>query len=217
MATLEPHKRFEFDTVFDETGTVTHAPSRAKQHFTLDDVESARQQGYAEGERSAVAQSEARVAQAISEIADHTRSALSVLVQTVHNHRAGAAALALAAARQIADAALASFPEAVIREAVGTLAREIEHEPRLVIQGHPDLIERLETALSQAADLAGFSGRIVVRSDNSLPKAAFSLDWADGRATFDPEATATAVAQALETALAAEGLHAEPLLPFLEA
>jgi len=86
-----------------------------------------------------------------------------------------------------------------------------------VIQGHPDLIERLETALSQAADLAGFSGRIVVRSDNSLPKAAFSLDWADGRATFDPEATATAVAQALETALAAEGLHAEPLLPFLEA
>ena len=46
-----------------------------------------------------------------------------------------------------------------------------------------------------------------------LPLAAFTLDWGEGRAAFDPEAAAARVAAALDEALAAEGLHAEPLLP----
>ena len=47
----------------------------------------------------------------------------------------------------------------------------------------------------------------------ALPMAAFVLDWGDGRAAFDPEQAAARVAEALSTALAAEGLHAEPLIP----
>ena len=50
-----------------------------------------------------------------------------------------------------------------------------------------------------------------------LTLAAFVLDWGDGRADFDPAAAADRVAQALHTALAAEGLHAEPLISANEA
>jgi flagellar assembly protein FliH len=42
--------------------------------------------------------------------------------------------------------------------------------------------------------------------------AAFVLDWGDGKAAFDPQDAALRVAAALDAALAAEGLHAEPLL-----
>ena len=45
----------------------------------------------------------------------------------------------------------------------------------------------------------------------------FAFDWGEGRAAFDPEVSAARVAEALDAALAAEGLHAEPLLPHDEA
>jgi flagellar assembly protein FliH len=53
----------------------------------------------------------------------------------------------------------------------------------------------------------------VVKTDPALPRAAFTFDWGDGRAAFDPQAAAARVAAALETALAAEGLHADPHVP----
>ena len=43
--------------------------------------------------------------------------------------------------------------------------------------------------------------------------AAFTLDFGDGQAAFDPAAAAERVADTLRAALAAEGLHAEPLIP----
>jgi flagellar assembly protein FliH len=42
---------------------------------------------------------------------------------------------------------------------------------------------------------------------------AFTLDFGDGQAAFDPAEAARRVTEALESALAAEGLHAEPLIP----
>ena len=73
-------------------------------------------------------------------------------------------------------------------------------------------VERLRTALEQAAESAGFAGLVVVKADPALPRAAFSFDWGEGRAAFDPVAACARVDAALETALAAEGLHAEPVL-----
>jgi flagellar assembly protein FliH len=67
--------------------------------------------------------------------------------------------------------------------------------------------------LTTAAAKAGYPGQIAVRPDAGLTGAAFVLDWGDGSAAFDPQQTADRIAQALEAALAAEGLHAEPLLP----
>jgi flagellar assembly protein FliH len=46
-----------------------------------------------------------------------------------------------------------------------------------------------------------------------MPRAAFVLDGGDGRAAFDPNAAAARVAEALEAALAAEGLHGDALTP----
>jgi flagellar assembly protein FliH len=51
----------------------------------------------------------------------------------------------------------------------------------------------------------------VVKTDPNLAGAAFTFDWGEGRAAFDPQAAAQRIAVALEEALSAEGLHAEPL------
>ena len=212
-----PPRKFDFDTVFDGGGGVAYAPPRPKRAFTPEEVEQIRQQAYRDGERSVTALAEAEAAAAIRDAAQAAHAALGALAAVAHEHRVASAELALTAARKIADAALERFPDAPAAAALQSLSREIEATPRLLVRAPAGLAERLQAALEQAAQAAGFPGQIVVKADPSLPPAAFVLDWGDGRAAFDPTDAAARIGEALATALAAEGLHAEPLLPASEA
>jgi flagellar assembly protein FliH len=208
-----PHKKFDFGTVFDAAGGVAYAPPERKRSFSPAEVEQIKALSFAEGQRSAVAQAEQVQAAALSEIAGAARAALGALAKAAHGHRAGSTQLAMATARAIAGAALDRFPDAPATAALLALAREVETAPRLIVRAEPQQVERLQAALDGAAQASGFPGQISVKADPALPRAAFVLDWGDGRASFDPvEAEARATA-AVQTALIAEGLHAEPLLP----
>lgn len=206
-----PHRRFDFGDVFDGDGGVT--PSRApyRRSYTHEDVERLCEQARAEGEAAAMRRIEAAQAQALAQIAEAVRASLSTLSAAAHEHRIGAATLALVAARRIADAALELFPEAPARAALDALAREVEAAPRIVVRASPNLVERLQEVLAFTADQIGFTGRIDVRGEPGTPDAAFSFDWGDGKASFDPEAAAVRVSDALDAALASEGLHGEPI------
>jgi len=77
----------------------------------------------------------------------------------------------------------------------------------------PAIAEAVQATLEETARNLGFEGAIVVRPDGAFGPHAFTLDFGDGQAAFDPQASAQRVTQALEAALAAEGLHAEPMIP----
>jgi flagellar assembly protein FliH len=211
LAPAQP-RRFTFDTVFDGERVIS-AP-RAKRAFTLEEVEAERQSAYVDGERSTTARADAEAAAALRDIASALRVAFGCLNEAVHAHRSESARLAMACGRAIADAALDRFPEAPAAAALAALARELDARPRLVVRVAADLAERLSAPLAEAAEAAGFAGAVAVKADPALVPAAFVLDWGDGRATFDPIEARARVETALETALAAEGLHAEP--PILE-
>jgi flagellar assembly protein FliH len=204
--------KFSFDTVFEDDGRVV-APVRPKKSFTPEEVEAVRAQAFAEGERSAASIAAQTQAMVLTQMADAARSAIGTLALVAHDHRAGAARLAMGAARKIADAALDRFPEAPLEAALQALAREIEAVPRLILRCAPERLDAMQAALSQAAVSAGYPGQILAKGDAALPAAAFVLDWGDGSAAFDPVQSARRVADALETALAADGLHAETLPP----
>ena len=210
-------QKFSFDTVFDNAGDVAFAPARSKRHFTAEEVEKIRTEAFAAGEGSTTAMAEVEAAHALSEIAQACSRALSALAHVAHEHRTSSANLALAVGRKIADASLERFPDAPIAAALKELARELEAAPRLMVRVAPHLVERLQAVLEETAQACGFAGAIQVKGDTNLPLAAFVLDWGDGRASFDPEQAAERVAAALATALAAEGLHAEPLITNSEA
>lgn len=205
-----PHRKFAFDTVFDDRGG-SYTPPKVKKNFTIEEVEAAKAQAFAEGERSAVARAEQEAAHALGEVAQAVQQAFSSLTHVAHEHREGSAMLALACARKIADAALTHFPEAPIVAALEALAREVEAQPRIFVRVSPELEERTQQALENVATQIGFQGQIVARADGAMAPAAFTFDWGDGRAAFDPDGAAQRVAETLEAAIAAEGLHAEPL------
>ena len=207
------HRKFTFDTVFNDTGGISAQPAPVKRVFLPDEVEKVRREAYAEGERSAMVRAEQAQAQALNEIAAQVRAAFAALSKVAHDHRTGSAELALAAARTIAGAALEQFPEAPAAAALQALSREVEAAPRLTVRASADNLPRVQADLARIAEQLGLTGQISARADASLAGAAFVLDWGDGRASFDPGEASERVAAALRNALAAEGLHAEPLLP----
>ena len=208
-----PHTRFAFDTEFDAAGEIAYVAPRPKRTFTPEEVEEIRQQAYAEGERAATTSVTAQQMAALSEIARACSYALPALANVAHEHRVGAAELALACGRAIAGAALERFPEAPVQAACEALAREIEAAPRLIVSAAPDLAEKLQGLLDEPARRAGFAGAIQVRGDLALGRHAFTLDFGDGSGSFDPALASQRVAEALHAALAAEGLHGEALTP----
>ncbi len=209
----EPHTRFGFDTEFDSKGAVAFQAHRAKRLFPLDEVEQIREAARAEGERAALASIAAQQAAALAQIAAACNQALPRLAEVAHEHRQGSAALALACAKQIADAALEKFPEAPVQAALEALAREIDAQPRLVVSADPQLAAALASVLEETARGLGFEGAVVIKADGAFGPNAFTLDFGDGQAAFDPAQAAERVSQSLIAALAAEGLHAEPLIP----
>lgn len=211
--TSTPHPKFSFDTVFDNAGDIAYAASRPKRVYTIDEVEVLRSEAFSQGEQQALASMSALQAQALSQIAAAAGAAMPKLAGVAHEHRVGSTELALACARAIADAALAQFPQAPILAALENLAREIEASPRLVVNAPPELAEGIQAALEHTAQAIGFAGAIQVRPSPVMGPGAFTLDFGDGAAAFDPAAAAARVTAALHAALAAEGLHAEPLIP----
>jgi flagellar assembly protein FliH len=213
-AELAP-RRFTFDTVFDGERVV--APVRQKRSFTLEEVEAIRAEAFANGERSAVAAAEQAAGAALAQAAGLVRHGLAALSGVAHEHRAGAAELAMTAARKIADAALEAFPHAPVEAAVAALAREVDAVPRLVVRCAAADPARLEADLARAAEAAGYPGQVALKVEpgaaSGASGAAFVLDWGDGRAAFDPVSAADRIQAALDAALAAEGLHAEPITP----
>ena len=205
--------RFDFDTVFDGDGGVAYEPPRIKRTYTADEVEAVKHLAFREGERSTVAAAEAKVALALKEIAQAVSRALPTLAEVAHEHKAGCAELSLVCARKIADAALEAFPEAPAAAALQTLVREVEAAPRLVVRTGAEAVDRVREALERVSADAGLPGQITVKAEPGAARAAFVFDWGDGKAAFDPEAAAARVHEALQAALAAEGLHGEPIQP----
>ena len=62
-------------------------------------------------------------------------------------------------------------------------------EPRIVVRVADDLLDALRDRLSQVARAAGFQGKIVLLSDDTLQDSAVRLEWADGGAERDPAQT----------------------------
>lgn len=206
-------EKFTFDTEFDARGGVAFAAPRPKRTYTADEVEQIRAAAFADGQAQAMASIAAHQAQALAMIQQACAQALPKLAEVAHEHRTGSAVLALACARAIADAALDRFPEAPLQAALAALAREVEAQPRLVVTAEPALCEAVQGVLDDAARAVGFEGAIVVKPEAGFGRHAFTLDFGDGAATYDPAEAALRVTEALEAALAAEGLHAEPLIP----
>ena len=203
---------FAFDTEFSDTGAVLTASSfrPIKRAYAPAEVEALVAQARLEAREAALGEVESMRAMALSTIAQALAQAMPALAGVAQAHREQSAELALTAARVVAGAALEHFPLGPLKTALEALSQEIEASPRLVVQSSGLSGETRHAIEALCAD-AGFSGAVLFREEPTPSPAAFRLEWADGRADYDPEAAAERMAAALSAALAAEAGHAETL------
>lgn len=203
---------FSFDTEFDGSGSVVRASDfrPTKRAYMPSEVEALVAQARFEAREAALAEAASIEAMGVAAIGQAMGQAIPALAHVAQTHREQSAALALSAARVIAAAALERLPTGPLQSALETLGQEIDGSPRLVVRAsglQPGVQEKIQAVCVDA----GFTGMVAFREDPGLPLAAFSLEWADGRADFDPSAAAERIATALTNALASEAGHGESL------
>tara|TARA_R110000764_G_scaffold175197_1_gene261528 strand:+ start:302 stop:967 length:666 start_codon:yes stop_codon:yes gene_type:complete len=206
------HRPFSFDTEFDASGVVVSPSSfrPTKRAYSPVEVDALLAQARLEAREAALAEVESLRAMSVTAIGEALAAGAPALTQLIQLHREQAANLALVAARVVAAAALDRFPDGPLQSALEALGQEIDATPRLVIRSG-GLDEAVQARMTQLCADAGFSGLVAFREDPGLPVAAFQLEWADGRAAFDPEAAHVRMSEALASALATEAGHAETL------
>ncbi len=205
---------FSFDTEFDAAGSVVRASQfrPTKRAYMPAEVEALVAQARLEAREAALAEAASIQAMGVAAVGEALASAVPSLTHVARTHREQSADLALAAARVIAASALDRLPTGPLQSALEALGQEIDASPRLVVRSsglEPAVQEKIQSVCVDA----GFAGVVAFRDDLSLPLAAFPLEWADGRADFDPAAAADRIGAALHAALAAEAGHAESLAP----
>ncbi|CAN5278974.1 FliH/SctL family protein [soil metagenome] len=208
------HKAFGFDTEFDGTGAVLSASTftPTKRAYLPAEVEALVAQARFEARETALAEVQSLEAMALVTIGQAVAASASTLAGLVQTHREQSADLAMAAARVLAGTALARYPEGPLQAALEALGSEIDTTPRLVIRAR-GLDEAVQAKLQAVCIDAGFSGLCAFRDDPGMAPAAFQLEWADGRADYDPAEAAARMSEALNAALASEAGHAESITP----
>ncbi|MDP2764203.1 MAG: flagellar assembly protein FlbE [Brevundimonas sp.] len=213
--TLQPLSTpFAFDTEFDASGVVVQASAfrPIKRAYSPTEVEALVAEARLEARTQALSEIDSIQAMALSAIGEALASAAPALSQVAQAHRQQSAELALAAARVVAASAVERFPDAPLQAALEALGQEVDASPRLVIRTG-DLNEATQARIQQLCTDAGFSGIVAFRTEPGMVPAAFQLEWADGRAAFDPDEAFARMREALDSALAAEAGHAETLTP----
>ena len=206
---------FAFDTEFDAAGVVVRSGAAfrpIKRAYGPAEVDALVARARLDARSEALAEVESIQAMALSAIGQALAAAVPTLAQVAQLHRQQASELAMTAARVVAASALDRHPEAPLQAALEALGQEIDASPRLVIRTG-DLTEATHARIEQLCADAGFSGIVAFRTEPAMAPAAFQLEWADGRAAFDPDEAFARISEALNSALAAEAGHAENLTP----
>ncbi len=214
MTTQPLSTPFAFDTEFDASGVVLQAATfrPIKRAYSPAEVEALVAEARLDARNQALAEIDSIQVLALSAIGEALASAAPALNQVARNHRQQSAELAMTAARVVAASALDRLPEAPLRAALEALGQEIDASPRLVIRTG-DLGEATQARIERLCADAGFSGMVAFRDEPGMAAAAFQLEWADGRAAFDPEDAFARMNEALQSALASEAGHADNLNP----
>ena len=203
-----PHQPFNFDTVFGADGQVVRQTEwqPQKRSFSPAEVDALVAQARLEARQQALAEVEALRADALSLLAQNVSAAMGALGQIAEQHRQEATELALVSARTLSGAAFDLFPRRPLEMTIDQLAQEIDASPRLLVRA-PNLDVEARAEIETLCSQSGFSGMVVFREEPG-PAAAFTLEWADGRASFDPAEVEQRLRDALQVVLAADDRNA---------
>jgi flagellar assembly protein FliH len=193
-------RKFTFDTVFSAGSDIASDAARARQKkiLTQGEIDRLKSDAHIEGTKAAEVRALEAIAVAAKEAIAALRHALTSSSQEIEAVRAQSVDVALAAARKLARAAIATAPTEEIEAALREAMHQAVGEPRIVLRASPGLAEALNGRISEIAHEEGFDGRVQISADPSLTGADCRIEWRGGGA----ERTQAAIDEALSSLIA---------------
>ena len=174
--------KFTFDTEFRGASDVASDAARARQKktLTIEEIETLRASAQAEGTQAASVRAAENIERTADALVMALRAALDRGHDEIENLRAEAAALALAAAKKIAPAALAALPAGDVENALREAMHQAIGEPRITLRAAPDVIAALEGKVEAIAHEEGYDGRVILAADPAITGADCRIEWRGG-------------------------------------
>ena len=193
-------RKYAFETEFAPDGEIVR---EAAKRITPEEVAAASSEGYERGKNDAVAHAEGRTAAALEALADAASGVLTRLDVESQAMRAEAAQVALAAARQIAGAALDAFGLERAQQAIEAAMDTLRHQPRMVVKLPTDLAEQLKPRITEMCETHAYASAVLVRAEPGLKRGEVVIDWSDGLIAMDPDDAAKRIEELIDAALSA--------------
>lgn len=174
-------RRFDFDTVFSPEGEVLRQGESHKRIFTIEELEAAKAEAFAQGQHSETVRAEKAALEAARALAAEAKRLAQGLEGECKALRQEAAALALAAGRALAGAALDAYGEERASRVVEAALEHLRSQPRILVKVAASAAPRLEPRLTALAEEQGLAGALLVRADPAAQPGDVALEWAGGK------------------------------------
>ena len=194
---MNPSSKFTFDTEFHAERDVISPAARARQKktMTIEEIDTMVAHAKQEGTQAGQVRASENINQTIAALVISVRAALDQSHAEIESVREEAAALALAAARKIASAALTALPAGDVEAALREAMHQAIGEPRIILRAAPDVIDALKDRIDAIAHESGYEGRVLVAADPLIQGADCRIEWRGGGS----ERSEAAIQTALET------------------
>jgi flagellar assembly protein FliH len=174
--------KFLFDMDFsapDKTRERPATPSEIAQKIAAAEANAYRD-GYDAGQREAKAESDRRAALALEEIGIAIRTIATRFSGIESRMETEAVDVAVAVARKLCGALIASEPLGEITGLVRDCFSHLVSTPHLVVRINESLYEVARERIERMAKQSGFDGRLVILAEPEIETGDCRIEWADG-------------------------------------
>jgi len=219
---MAPLEKFLFNVSFDEDD-IARAEAEAKAAeaetvaeeveeeaaptFSEEELESARQQSFAEGKEAGIREAsdaiETRISDALGSLTGQFQDLFNQHKIATTEIFDDAANIALAIARKCFPHLSETESQRTIEDMVRGVLAEIREEPRVMVHVHPELVAPLNERIKGIAGDANFEGQILIIDDEAIAAGDCQVTWSSGSAERDMAAIWQRVDEIVEQNLSA--------------
>jgi flagellar assembly protein FliH len=190
--------KFLFDVDF-AAGSQREPTVTLAEHATklADAEDSARQHGYAEGQRDAEVEVGRRIASTLERIATGIEAAGGALKAIEARLECEAVEVAVAVARKLAPSLIEREPFAEISALASGCFRELVAAPHIVVRVNEGLYAAAREKIDDIARAHAFAGRLVMLGEPNIAAGDCRIEWADGGVHRDTGAADRVIGEAV--------------------
>ncbi|HWC62760.1 MAG TPA: hypothetical protein VG501_03995 [Rhizomicrobium sp.] len=182
MSASAKSAKFTFDTEFRDGGEVISkaAQARRKQTLSNEEIDALCARSRQEGTEAGQVRAAENLERTVATLTISLRAALDQSHAEIESLREDATALAFAAAKKIAPAALAALPAGDVEAALREAMHQAIGEPRVTLRASAEVVAVLEPRIAAIAHEEGYEGRVLIAADPQIAGADCRIEWRGG-------------------------------------